>query len=253
MDLGLKGKNAVLIGANASMGRSTAEILAQEGCNIALCARTQASVDRVADTLRGYGVTAIGESVDATDPAALPAFVTRAAERLGGCDIFISFVSANPGADTDEAWLTVLNADILPMRRGIEAAMPFLEKSDAGSIVTISSTGAIEEFMGPQPYNALKAAVINYSAALAQKHAAAGIRANCILPGPVYTEDGPWAAIKANMPEFYEGTLAQMPMGRMCTGEEIGRAIAFVASPACRFMTGANIVVDGAFTKRVQY
>lgn len=253
MDLGLKGRKAILIGANASVGRHTAEILAQEGCDIALCGRTQDKVDRVVDTVRGMGVNAFGKAVDATDAQALPAFIDEAAQALGGCDIFISFVSANPGVDSDEGWQTVLGADILPLSRGVRAALPHLQKSDAGSIVTISSTGAVEEFMGPQPYNALKAAVINYSHALAQKHAPEGIRVNCMVPGPIYTEDGPWAYIKANMTDFHDGILKQIPMGRMCSGEEIGKAIAFVASPACRFMTGASVVVDGGLTKRVQF
>ncbi|HUD94171.1 SDR family NAD(P)-dependent oxidoreductase [Sphingobium sp.] len=253
MDLGLKGRKAILIGANASVGRHAAEILAQEGCHVALCGRTQEKVDRVVATVEAAGVTAFGEAVDASDAVALPAFIKEAAGALGGCDIFISFVSTNPGVDSDEGWQAVMNADILPLSRGIRAALPFLQQSDAGSIVTLSSTGAVEDFMGPQPYNALKAAVINYSHALAQKHAVEGIRVNCLIPGPIYTDDGPWVAIRNAMPDFYDGIVAQIPMGRMCSGEEIGKAIAFVASPACRFLTGASLVVDGAFTKRVQF
>ena len=162
-------------------------------------------------------------------------------------------MSVNPGVDTPEGWETVFNGDILPLVRGIQAALPALEKSDAGSIITISSTGALEEFMGPQPYNALKAAIINYSAALAQKYAPQGLRVNCVSPGPVYTDDGPWAYIKENMPEFYESILGQIPSGRMGSGEELGKAIAFIASPACRYMTGSNILIDGGITKGVQF
>lgn len=253
MDLELKGKKAILVAANASVGRHTAEVLAAEGCAVALCGRTQEKVDAVVETVKGFGVQGFGKAVDASDAQALPAFIDEAAAALGGCDIFISFVSTNPGVDSDEGWLAVMNGDILPLSRGIRTALPYLQKSDAGSIVTLSSTGAVEEFMGPQPYNALKAAVINYSAALAQKHAPEGIRVNCLIPGPIYTDDGPWAYIKENMTEFYDGILSQIPMGRMCSGEEIGKAIAFVASPACRFMTGASLVIDGALTKRVQF
>lgn len=253
MDLGLKGRKAILIGANASVGRHTAEILAQEGCDVALCGRTQEKVDAVVESVKALGVNAFGKAVDASDAEALPAFIDEAAAALGGCDIFISFVSTNLGVDSDEGWMAVMNADILPLSRGVRAALPYLQKSDAGSIVTLSSTGAVEEFMGPQPYNALKAAVINYSKSLAQKHAAEGIRVNCMIPGPIYTEDGPWVGIKAAAPEFFDSILNQIPMGRMCSGEEIGKAIAFVASPACRFMTGASLVIDGALTKRVQF
>lgn len=253
MDLGLKGRKAILAGANASIGLAVARVLAGEGCDIALCGRTQAKVDNAVAELAALGVKAIGQSVDVTDAEAFPAWVAEAAQTLGGCDIFISFVSTNPGADTVDGWTTVFNGDILPLVRGIQAALPSLEQSDAGSIITISSTGALEEFMGPQPYNALKAAVINYSAALAHKHAPQGLRVNCISPGPIFTPDGPWAYIKENMADFHDGILKQIPMGRMGSGDEIGKAIAFIASPACRYMTGANILIDGGFTKGVQY
>ncbi|MDE2561792.1 MAG: SDR family oxidoreductase [Sphingomonadales bacterium] len=253
MDLGLKGLKAILVGANGGIGRKVAQALAAEGCDVAICGRSQEKVDKVVGELGGSGVKVYAEALDVTDAAAVPAFVERAAGELGGCDIFISFTSANIGEDSDAGWEIVMNTDILPMRRGIAAARPFLLKSGNGSIICMSSTGAVEEFMGVQPYNALKAAVMVYSSGLAQSLAPEGVRVNCFTPGPVMTDDGPWAGIKESMPEFYNGILSQIPMGRMTDGEEIARAIAFVASPACKAMTGANIVVDGGFTKRVQF
>ena len=253
MDLGLNGLKAILVGANGGIGRKVAHALVAEGCHVAVCGRSQAKVDKIIGELTPSGVTVYAEALDVTDTAAVPAFVNQAAQALGGCDIFISFTSANLGEDSDAGWEAVMNADILPMRRGIEAAKPYLLKSVAGSIICMSSTGAVEEFMGVQPYNALKAAVMVYSAGLAQSLAGQGVRANCITPGPVMTEDGPWAHIKEHMTEFYDGIMAQIPMGRMTTGEELAKAIVFVASPACKAMTGANIVVDGGFTKRVQF
>lgn len=253
MDLGLKGRKAILAGANASMGLAVARVLAAEGCDIALCGRSGDKVDAAVAEIKAIGVRAVGAAIDASDAERFPAWITQAADELGGCDIFISFVSVNPGVDSVDGWNTVFNGDILPLVRGIQAALPSLEKSDAGSIVTISSAGAVEEFMGPQPYNALKAAVMNYSAALAQKYAPQGIRVNCVTPGPIFTSDGPWQYLKDNMPEFHDSILGQIPVGRMGTGEEIGKAIAFVASPACRYMTGANIRIDGSMTKGVAF
>jgi len=138
MDLGLKGKKAILAGANASIGLAVARVLAAEGCDIALCGRTPAKVDAAVAEIAGLGVKAIGGAVDVTDAESYPDWVASAANELGGCDIFISFVSANPGVDTPDGWMTVFTADILPLVRGIQAALPALEKSDAGSIVTIS-------------------------------------------------------------------------------------------------------------------
>lgn len=253
MDLGLQGRKAILVGANQGLGLAAARIFASEGVSIALCARSQPNIDKAVTELQSWGGTVIGGSVDVTDAKAHVAWLNQAVETLGGCDIFISFASVNPGQDTEQAWRTVVDVDILPLSRGVQTVTPALERSDCGSIVTISSTAAFEDFMGPQPYNALKAGVINYSAALAQKFAPSGIRVNCISPGPTQVAGGPWDAIEEGAPDFYNGIKNQIPMGRMGTGDEIGRAIAFVASPACRFMTGANLVIDGGLTKRVQF
>jgi 3-oxoacyl-[acyl-carrier protein] reductase len=172
MDLGLKGLKAILVGANGGIGRKVAHALVAEGCHVAICGRSQDKVDKIAGELGGKGVTVIAEARDVTDAEAVPAFVESAAKALGGCDIFISFTSVNPGEDSDAAWQAVLDTDILPMRRGIAAARPFLKDSANGSVICMSSTGAVEDFMGVQPYNALKAAVMAYSAALSQAFAA---------------------------------------------------------------------------------
>ena len=253
MDLALKGKKAILVGASHGIGLATAHALAAEGVSIALCSRSQTSVDAALAALGGYGVTLSGAAVDVTDAEAHAGWIAAAAAELSGCDIFIPFTSANTGVDDEAGWRTVFDTDTLPLMRGVQAALPFLEKSDAGSIVTISSTAAFEEFMGPGAYNALKAATINYSAALAQKLAPQGIRVNCVSPGPIEMEGRAWDQIKQGMPDFYEGMLKQIPTGRMGNGEEVAKAIAFVASPVCRYLTGANLVIDGGFTKRVQF
>ena len=253
MDLGLKGLRAILVGANGGIGRKVAHALVAEGCHVAVCGRSQAKVDKIAGELGDKGVTFIAEALDVTDVAAVPAFVEKSAAALGGCDIFISFTSINLGEDSDAGWQALLDSDVLPMRRGIAAARPFLKDSDNGSIICMSSSGAAEEFMGVQPYNAMKAAVMAYSSALSQSLAAEGTRVNCITPGPVWTEDGPWLNIKENMRDFYNGIVAQIPLGSMTTGEEIAKTIAFVASPASKGMTGANIVIDGGLTKRNQF
>lgn len=253
MDLGLKGMKAILVGANGGIGRKVAHALAAEGCNVAICGRSQEKVDRIAGELANSGVTVIATALDVTDVAAVPAFVEKAAADLGGCDIFISFTSINMGVDTDEGWQALLDTDILPMRRGVAAARPFLKDSGKGAVICMSSTGAVEEFMGVQPYNAMKAAVMAYSAALSQTLAADGIRVNCITPGPVWTDDGPWVHIKENMTEFYDSIVSQIPLGTLTQGEDIAKTIAFVASPASMGMTGANIVVDGGLTKRIQF
>jgi 3-oxoacyl-[acyl-carrier protein] reductase len=253
MDLGLKGMKAVLAGASRGIGRATARALVAEGCDVAICARGQEGVDKVLAELRDKGGTAIGASVDIGNVEAYKGWIDSAAKDLGGCDVFICFSSAGGGPANEDTWKATFNLDLLATARGIEAALPHLEKSQAGAIVAISTTAALEDFFGAQAYNAMKAAVIAYAAAQSQALAPKGIRVNTVSPGPIYVEDGPWAFIKKNMTPLYEGTLKNIPTGRMGNAEEVASAIAFVASPACRFMTGANIVIDGGLTKRIQY
>jgi 3-oxoacyl-[acyl-carrier protein] reductase len=231
MDLGLKGMKAVLAGASKGIGRATAEALAAEGCDIAICARGQEGVDAAIAALKAKGVNAVGSAVDMADAQAYRAWVDAAATELGGCDIFISFASAGGGPASEETWKATFELDVLATFRGVEAAMPHLEKS----------------------YNAMKAAVINYASALSQKLAPAGIRVNTVSPGPVFVDGGAWDMIKTHMTALYDGTVQNIPMGRMGSADEVARAIAFVASPTCRFMTGTNLVIDGGLTKRVQY
>ncbi|MFN5778049.1 MAG: SDR family NAD(P)-dependent oxidoreductase, partial [Novosphingobium sp.] len=136
---------------------------------------------------------------------------------------------------------------------GVEVLTPYLEKSGTGSIVFLSSTAALETFVAPQAFNALKAALITHGSQLSQALAAKGIRVNTVSPGAIHYADGNWETIRQHVPALYDATLAKMPMGRFGNPEEVAKAIVFVASPACPYMTGANVVVDGGFTQRVQF
>ncbi|GMG88363.1 SDR family NAD(P)-dependent oxidoreductase [Biformimicrobium ophioploci] len=252
MDLGLSGKKAVITGSTRGIGRAIAELLANEGVDLAICSRNQEEVDTAVAALSEKGVKVTGEVVDVADKESYQAWIARAGDELGGIDIFVPNVSAGGGNMSDEGWINNLNVDVLGTTRGIEAAMPFLEQSSAASIVVISSTAGVETFMGPQPYNALKGALVIHAKQLSQALAPQGIRVNCVSPGPVYIEGGAWEYIKEHMSDLYEGTLAQIPQGRMGSAGEIANAVAFLASPAASLITGTNLVADGGFTKRVQ-
>ena len=186
------------------------------------------------------------------DGEAYKHWIAEMGTQLGGIDIFVPNVSAGGGNMSEEGWHNNFNVDLLGTTRGVEAAMPFLEQSSAAAIVVISSTAGVETFMGPQPYNAIKGALIIHAKQLSQALAPSGIRVNCVSPGPIYIEGGAWEYIKNNMAELYDSTLAQIPQGRMGSAEEIANAVAFLASPAASLITGVNLVADGGFTKRVQ-
>ena len=252
MDLQLKGKKAVITGGSRGIGRAIAETLADEGCDIAICARTEDGVNEAVEALKGKGVNAFGQAVDVGDGDALKAWVEASADALGGIDILVSNVSGGqpPG---EEGWKSIFGHDILGAVRCVEAATPHLAKDDGGSIIMISTTAALEKFMAAGPYNALKAALIQYSGALSQDLAPKGIRVNAISPGPIFIEGGAWDNIKQNMTPFYEATLADIPLGRMGKAEEVAAQVALLASPRGGFTTGTNVVIDGGLTKRIQF
>lgn len=252
MDLQLQGANALITGGTKGIGRAIANTLADEGCNVAICARNQEEIDAAVADLSGRGVKAFGQSVDVGDGDALKNWVAASADALGGIDIVVSNVSGG-GAQGEEAWRRHLEYDMLGAVRLVEASMPHLEKSDKASIIMISTTAALEKFMGAGPYNALKAALLNYSGALSQDLGAKGIRVNAVSPGPIFIEGGAWDNIKQNMTPFYEATLADIPMGRMGTAEEVAAQVALLASPRAAFTTGTNVVIDGGITKRIQF
>jgi 3-oxoacyl-[acyl-carrier protein] reductase len=253
MDLGLRGKKAIVTGATKGIGRAIVELLASEGTDVALCARTADEVEATVQALRQRGVTAVGEAVNVRDGEAYKAWLERSAQALGGCDIFIPNVSAGGGFDSEKNWVKNFEIDVLHTVRGCETLMPHLEKSGSGSIVIISSTNALETFGVPQAFNAMKAALITYAKQLSQHVGKRGVRVNSISPGPIYFEGGAWELIKGTMAKLFEYALRQIPTGRMGTPEEVARIVAFVASPAGSLITGSNIVADNGFTKRVQF
>jgi NAD(P)-dependent dehydrogenase (short-subunit alcohol dehydrogenase family) len=252
MDLGLTGKKAVISAASRGIGLAIAQTLADEGADVAICARSEGGLDSARKDLEGRGVTVFTQAVDVADGEAFKAFVGEAAAALGGIDIFVSNASGGAGMG-EAAWQANFDIDVMSAARGVEAAMPHLSQSDAGSVVFISSTAALEYLGIPQPYNAMKAALIAHANDLSQALAPQGIRVNVVSPGPIYFEGGNWEMIKQTMTKIYDGALAQCAIGRMGTPEEVARTVVFLASPAASLVTGANLVVDGGFTKRVSF
>ena len=252
MDLQLKGGKAIITGGTKGIGRAIANTLADEGCNVAICARNAEEVDAAVADLSAKGVTAFGQSVDVGDGEALAAWVAASAEAMGGIDIVVSNVSGG-GAQGEESWRRHLEYDMLGAVRLVEASMEHLEASDNASIVLISTTAALEKFIQAGPYNALKAAVLQYSGALSQDLAPKGIRVNAVSPGPIFIEGGSWDNIKQHMTAFYDATVADIPMGRMGTADEVAAQVALLASPRASFTTGTNVVIDGGLTKRIQF
>jgi 3-oxoacyl-[acyl-carrier protein] reductase len=256
MDLKLKGKRALVTGGTRGMGRAIAETLAGEGCNLSICARKEKEVVAAVDSLQAKGVAAYGATVDVTRDAEVKDWVARSAEQLGGLDIIVSNVGAMDLGTGRASWEKNFNLDVMGLVNLVEAGETFLEAAakehgDA-AIVAISSTAAAA-ITNAQSYGAVKAALIHYVKGLAKDFAPRKIRANTVAPGMVYFEGGIWNRIEHDNPEAYQAALAKNPMGRMAAPQDVANAAVFLSSPRASFVSGINMIVDGAMTDRVNY
>jgi 3-oxoacyl-[acyl-carrier protein] reductase len=252
MDLGLKGKKAIITGGSHGIGRRIANVLADEGADLAICGRNAESLEEARKDLEGRGVRVLAQSVDVASGDALKEWIGAAATELGGLDILVSNPSGGNGVD-EKSWRANFEVDLMGAVRSVDAALPHLAKSDSGSVIFIGTTAAVETFMGPTSYNAIKAALITHSNGLSQALGPQGIRVNTVSPGPIFIEGGAWDTIKQHMKPMYESTLAACPNGRLGTGEEVANAVVFLASPAASLISGVNLIADGGFTKRVNF
>ncbi|WP_214366488.1 SDR family NAD(P)-dependent oxidoreductase [Pseudonocardia sp. H11422] len=252
MDLQLSGRKALVSGGTKGIGRAVVEGLTAEGVAVAFCARTEADVKEAERAMRAGGAEVIGTAVDVGDGAAVTSWVGSAAEQLGGIDIVVANVSALGIGNEEEHWRSSFEVDMLHTVRMVDAAMPHLERSDAASIIAVSSVSGREIDFTAGPYGVMKAAIVHYVQGLAHQLAPKGIRANSVAPGNTYFDGGVWQNIEQNMPDLFAQAMALNPTGRMGTPEEAAYAVVMLASPRAGRITGTNLVVDGALTRGVQ-
>ena len=253
MDLGLTGSRVLVSGGTKGIGRAIADMFAAEGAHVALCARDAGQVAAAVAEIEQAGGRAFGKALDVADAAAMQAWVAESAASLGGIDIVVPNVSALAVAGDEAAWQAGFQTDLMGSVRMVDAAMPWLEKSAAASIVIISSVSGREIDFAAGPYGAFKAALIHYAQGLAFHLAGKNIRANTVSPGNTYFPGGVWEKIEQGNPSLFATAMALNPTGRMATPQEIARAVVFLGSPAASFITGTNLVVDGALTRGVQF
>lgn len=253
MDLGLKGKKVIIGGAARGLSKEAVRKFAVEGCDIGMFSRNAEGLDALKEELSSHGGTYVTREFSLDDRGEYAEMLTGLADELSGCDIFVHSISSS-GAQGAQDWEESFRIDILGAVDAVEALEPYLEKSGAGSIIMMASTAAIETFLVPQAFNAVKAALITYASQLSQSLAPKGIRVNSVSPGPICYPGGNWDGVKAVMPELVEGIEGQIPLGnRMGSPEDVAPGIVFLASPAAGYITGTNLVIDGGYTKRIQF
>jgi len=247
MDLGLQGKRAIILGGSRGIGWYTAQLLRQEGASVAICARGSTRVDEAVAELSAIGDgQALGRSVDLTDGDATRVFVREAITTLGGLDILIHNASGFGVGASEDDWARSFAVDVMAGVRAVDEALPELQASGQGSIVFVGSMASKYHFgRPPSAYGPVKAAMRTYANELAQNYGKQGVRANVISPGAVWFPGGSWDERKQENPKFYAAVERGIPLGRLGTGEEIARIIAFTASPAGLWLNATHLAADG--------
>lgn len=254
MDLGLKGKIALVTGGSYGIGRAIALALADEGCRVAICARGTERLEKTAAEIRGKSSAALAISADATRPESARQVVDTVVQQWGGLQILINNVGGGGGRETrpveevpEEKWLEAYQRNALAAQNFTMRAIPHLRRSGWGRVVTIASTQGKEG--GGRPwYTMAKSASIALMKTLALNAdlVRAGITFNSVAPGRVIFDGNEWDQFRREDPGRYEQTLKQrLPLGRAGTPEEVAVMVVFACSERASLLNGACIAVDG--------
>jgi 3-oxoacyl-[acyl-carrier protein] reductase len=244
MDLGLKGRTAIVSGASAGLGLATAEALAAEGANVTMFARRRDVLQREADRIGALAVRG-----DVTNPRDLEAVVRQTIAAFGGIDILVWNSGGPPPGPgigiSPESLEEAVELLFFPALRLVDFCLPYLVQSPGGRILIFTSLAAKEPTDHLALSNAVRPGIHGWAKTLSRELGPRGITVNCIAPGRIET---------ARLAQLYpegptEADLKAIPVGRWGTPQEFGDVACFLASDRARYVTGTTVVVDGGLSR----
>lgn len=263
MDLGLKGKVAIVAGASQGIGRAAAFGFAREGAKVAICARGEAQLNETAENIRrGTGGDVLAVVADMTKPADIQTLVAKTVEKFGRLDIVVTNAGGPPPGDfmkfTDDDWESAFRLNFLSAVRLTREAVPHMRKVGGGRVINISSYAVKEPIAGLVLSNGIRAGAIGLAKSLARELAKENILVNNVCPGRIDTD----RAKKLNqaraertnksVEEVNKEMTGEIPLGRYGTAEETGDLIVFLGSDRASYITGTTIQVDGGLVRSIQ-
>jgi 3-oxoacyl-[acyl-carrier protein] reductase len=251
MELGLAGKVAIVTGASQGIGRATAELLAAEGARVAICARGQEGLDRVAASIRDAGGEVLPVVADVAKPEDINRLVGATVHAFGGVDVLVN--NAGTAATgkfesiTDEAWQADLDLKLFAAIRLIRLVVPLMRERGGGRIVNVTNIGAKAPPARSMPTTVSRAAGQAMTKALSKELAPDRILVNTVCIGLVRAGQHEGHARRAglDLEAYYEKLAGSIPLGRVGQAEEAANVIAFLVSDAASFVTGSSINIDG--------
>ena len=249
MELGLRGKVAIVTGGSRGIGKATVLDFAKEGCKVAFSARGEATLRATAQEVKDLGAEALPVQADMTRTEDVERLVQETVATFGGVDILVNNVGGSRGGQTwdtsDEEWAEVFYLNLFAAVRASRLVIPEMRKRGGGRIINITSIYG-REAGGAMTYNAVKASMNSWSKSLARQLAKDGILVNVVAPGSVLFPGGAWERRQKENPQFIENFVrTDMPLGRFGRPEEIAAMVVFLASERASLMVGACVNVDG--------
>jgi 3-oxoacyl-[acyl-carrier protein] reductase len=260
MDLGLKGKVALVAASSQGLGLATADAFGAEGCRVAMCARNQKTLDEGANKIRQkYGADVFTEAFDVTDPKAVGGFVTAVANQFGSVDICVTNAGGPPAkgflAATLEDWQKAIDANFLSTVYFAREVIPHMQKKRWGRIITITSITTKQPVADLILSNAVRAAVVGLVKSLANEFGKDGILVNNVGPGFTATDrlkelaKARSAATGKNEQEIFDAWAADAPVKRLGDPRELAETVVWLASERASYITGQTVLVDGGMYK----